>query len=120
MAQSGPEPARGRERDFILLSEFAEIRHGPQPIVSENRLIMNPLSTLKQCTIPERGEGSFDTSSFSVRIFSTDFQQGQSEYETISLVFIILFIDFNQIGNSLYLPTLKCYSPKLAMGSLLT
>ncbi|XP_011403650.1 PREDICTED: Smith-Magenis syndrome chromosomal region candidate gene 8 protein-like [Amphimedon queenslandica] len=68
MAQSGTEPAKRKERDFILLSEFAEIRHGPQPI----------------CTIPDGGEGSFDTSSFSVRIFSTDFQQGQSEEFSVS------------------------------------
>ena len=32
-----------------------------------------------QCTIPTRGEGEFDTGSFSVRVFSTDFQQGQEE-----------------------------------------
>lgn len=34
----GDSSFRGKsphEQDFILLSEFAEIRHGPQPIVSE-------------------------------------------------------------------------------------
>jgi hypothetical protein len=57
-----------KEKDFILLSEFAEIRHGPQPV----------------CTIPEGGNGSFDITAFSVRIFSTDFQQGQSDDFVIS------------------------------------
>lgn len=65
---TGDVERRTVKKDFILLSEFAEIRHGPQPI----------------CTIPAKGEGEFDTGSFSVRVFSTDFQQGQEEEFDIS------------------------------------
>ena len=95
MARSAKETFKSQQ-DFILLSEFAEIRHGPQPMVNQTNLFRFHL--VYKCTIPEGGEGTFDTGAFSVRIFSTDFQQGQSEYTVMYIM--IMYIDCRDFSIS--------------------